>query len=353
MAKSEKDIFIVNCGAQTPIEETAIYTASAARAEIYRVAVCPRFEDDDLNPLLLGEARYLDKNLPILDRFSTMGIHAIKEVMEPLYERGEKSIKIPIYIGLPEKRPGLPEHVAEHLKSSLINTLTRNQGIDFELTTMFDGHSSPAFILDQIKELFESDSSSLAVWGGVESYLDETRLSWLEEKNYLMCTEKTGMIPGEAAGFCLLATNEAIEKYHLTKLAKIHSWGTAYEENEFLSGKNNLGVGLSTAIMDAVDDFIPDEKIDQIYTTLNGIPYYSDEFGYALLKCGQYVKNTNHIQSFSHFWGDIGAASLPVFFSIATYEDNQKEAPGPYSLMLSSSLGQSRAAIIFELLQQS
>lgn len=349
MAQFQQDMFIVHCGAQTPIGETAVYSAENYIADIHRLVCYEEFEGGDLEPLKMGVARYLDLNLDILNRFSEMASEALKETISILSEKRLSEEEIPVYVGLPEKYPGVPDHLAEQLEQKLKNIGVK-AGRSFNFKFFSHGHSSAAFALDALQQDFQDKPFSFAILGGVDSYVDHERIDWLEENNFLKCTKHCGFPPGEAAGFCLLASEDTVREYDLMPLARIISWGKAKEENDFISGQSCLGNGLSQAVLETIPEDEPEFQIDQVYSTVAGHPYYSNEFGYSSVKVGKYIKHPDKIKLCFHHWGDIGAASIPVYLSISTYPGIQEEALGENNIIITSSLGKDRAALQFQLL---
>ena len=61
----------------------------------------------------------------------------------------------------------------------------------------------------------------------------------------------------------------------------------------------------------------PDERINDIYCDINGERYRSEEWGFVCLRLSQYFDNPTAYRSPAECWGDMGAASGPLFAMLA------------------------------------
>lgn len=349
MSQFNQNIYIVSGGAQTAVGQNLRISAANTRANIFRISEHSEFEDAKWNPIKTGLAGYLIEYMGNSERMLSLGKNAFKESLSPLTDCALDQAELPVYIGLPQDRPGLDQS----LTSQIENTLNKEfkLSLPYRFNFIQQGHAGAITGLESSLKAFEENKTSLALVGGIDSYIDTDTVTWLEKQKLLKCCGRKGLIPGEAAGFCLLATEEAAQKYNLTKLARLVSVGTAEEQNDFFSGHISYGEALSSSIFECLEALGEGQKVNQIYSTLNGVPFDSNEYGYTLLKLGEQLEDPGHTKFLSQHWGDIGAASIPVFMGVATTLKSQRRAKGPLTLFFTSSLGSNRGAVLIELLK--
>ena len=346
METTNETIVIISCGNRTPVGHRTGLTACHVRGGMAGIKRHPDFMDSYMNPVRLGTVDYLE-DLYNHERLIELSKPALTETLLPLAEF-EKLSGIPVIIGLPERRPGLAPQIDFVLERSLMESGTL-PGVELSFDFLFQGHTSAFLALTKARE--KLTSHPFCVIGGVDSYHEAVTIEWLEiEKKRLFCQDnKDGFVPGEAAGFCLLSTMETARHYKLDVLAKILSFSSAEEKNEFDSGKNSTGQGLSSAIHETLKVLPENLKIDQIYCSLNGESYNTLDYSYSILNIGKYIKDVGGYIAPFLSWGDIGAASGPVLISLATEAGRKNYAKGPINLITTSSLGRSRACALLEL----
>lgn len=343
------EMYVIKCGNCTPLGERAGVTAASVRAGFSEISIIPEIEDNNWEPIRLGLASYIHKSKQLEDQFNELAQPAFEEAVSPLGELSFTSNILPVLIGLPEDRPGLLnqiEAVVEQPIKEALESLNLTPQVEF----IKFGHTSGISALEKAFELMET--YEFCMIGGVDSYNNISTIRWLENDiERLFCTaNKKGFIPGQAAGFVLLASEPAIKKYKLSPLAKIFSCAAAEEENSFESGKLSTGRGLTKTIRQNLKS-IPDEvKIDEIYSTLNGEFYHTQEYAYAVLNIGERIKEVSNLVAPYICWGDIGAASVPVLIGLATEAGKKGYAKGPINLITAANFKSHRASALIELL---
>jgi 3-oxoacyl-[acyl-carrier-protein] synthase-1 len=212
-----------------------------------------------------------------------------------------------------------------------------------------NGHSAGLMALDAGCRLLQDGVAEFCLIGGVDSTLHPDTLEWIEDCDQLHKPANAwGLIPGEAAGFCLLCTGRSAERHGLPVLGKVVAVATAHEENRIKTDTVCIGKGLT----DAVRKVLPAEAasgpiIDGIICDLNGEPYRADEFGFLMARTGEWFRNGPDFLAPADCWGDVGAASGPLFVALATVAASKGYAPGPYTLVWTSSeRGERCAALI-------
>ena len=197
MKESSQDICIIQCGAQTPVGISAEMTAASIRAGITRILEHSEFEDEGWSPIKLGIAEYIEEYVEIDGRMVELLLPALEETLVPLIKNKIPQQTIPLLIGLPEKRPGLPLDI-EPIISQPIYKLGKEVKYDFQIEFLYEGHSSSLMALKNAQKMLLEGSCKFCIVGGVDSYVDEETIKWLEENKKLFCPNNTnGFIPGE------------------------------------------------------------------------------------------------------------------------------------------------------------
>jgi 3-oxoacyl-[acyl-carrier-protein] synthase-1 len=185
--------------------------------------------------------------------------------------------------------------------------------------------------------------------GGVDSYLEPETLEWLDEGEQLHSTANTwGFIPGEAAGFCLLASQRAAERYQLKALAWVRAVATAMEPNLIKTDTVCTGQGLSVAFKEVLNTLPASERVNQTICDMNGERYRADEFAFTIARTSERFVDATDFTSPADCWGDVGAASGPLFINLVSAAALKGYAKGSFTMLWTSSeSGQRSAAVIY------
>jgi 3-oxoacyl-[acyl-carrier-protein] synthase-1 len=181
--------------------------------------------------------------------------------------------------------------------------------------------------------------------GAADSYLDPETLEWLDATGRLSSLEnRNGFPPGEAAGACVLATTAVARSYGLPILAKVASTATTVEKIPIRSEGVCIGEGLTTAIK-AVASSLGEQRVAATYCDLNGERYRNEEWVYALLRVQEAFVDAHAYVSPADCWGDVGAASGPLFAALAIRAAQRGYSEGPSSLLWAGSESGYRSAV--------
>lgn len=342
-------VFIVDYGNCTSLGERAGVTAASARAGFAMISLQPKILDDHLEPIRLGLVEYLEEGLSNSEQMLELTLPSLKEAYSLLLEQEITVLEIPVLVGLPEERPGLPPNLKEFLSQSILESGEKD-GIRFNIEIIPNGHTACLSAIEKSFELLNQYEFCLV--GGIESYNDIETLNWLEmEQKRLFCSyNKNGFIPGQAAGFILLANQSAVENYRLEPRAKILACSSAEEENSIDSKKLSTARALTQTIRQNLKYVDDEAKIDAIYSTINGEDYHAQELAYTIVNVGTRIKEVGNLVAPYDCFGDLGAASVPVYISLMMEAGKKKYAKGPLNLITAASLGNQRASALIQLL---
>jgi len=347
--KTSYSIPIVGFGAMTPLGINAPMSVASIRAGITRFEEYPQMIDKSGELAVVSSASYISEKITIIERFLELGIPAAQESILYLGNCNVNQISIPIILGLPHPRPGLPENYDQIITNSFKEKLHKRKKFFIpSIKSISCGHSAGLMSIETACDEIKNSNTDLILAGGLDSYFQLETLEWLDERNQLHSeTNKYGFIPGEAASFCLLASYDAVAKYNLNILGKIQNITTSNETNLIYTDTICLGEGLSTALWQVMNNLQEDLKIHQTICDLNGERYRVDEYGFTLVRSREYFENPSEMITPAEFCGDTGAASGPLFICIALIGNQKGYNKGANTLIhTSSESGERTVALI-------
>lgn len=330
------DFEIIGYGAATPVGMTAGTTAAAVRAGVAMFREHPAFfVDRSREQAIVAACSWLDKRLPVTDRLVALATQAAQEARVTAPDS-------PVFLGLPEPRPGLSQEQLDEVATRLTNDLGG------QVQTFPSGHAAGFQALDAARVAVAKGKADTCLVGGVDSYLDWRTILWLDKNDQLHSHSYSwGFIPGEAAGF--IAVKRVEQGGDDNSFPKILGLGLAKEENRIKTETVCTGEALGQAMRDAVAGVEGDGPIvEHLIGDLNGEPYRADEFGFSLMRLRQRVVEGIEFATPAGCWGDVGAASAPLFLMLAAIAAEKGYAPGNRTLCWAGSEGGLRGAALLE-----
>jgi len=352
MLNKDETIHIVGLGARTASGLSAPMSAASIRAGISRIGEHPYMIDRAGEAMIVARASYISDEVSGVERYAELAAPAVQEALILLQSVTTRVEPMPIIVGLPAQRPGRPtnltEGVANHFKDMAHSALRFS-----EVQSISCGHSAGLMAIQEGCKRIREGSIAMCVAGGVDSYLSPETLEWLDEHEQLHSERnKWGFIPGEAAGFCLLASARALERYRFRTLGKILAVATARETNLIKTDSVCTGEGLTKAFKAALQSLPPQQKINHIICDMNGERYRADEYGFTVARTSEYFVDATDFLSPADCWGDVGAASGSLFVNLAIAASLRKYTNGPLFLTWTSSEGGERSAALLHVPRQ-
>jgi 3-oxoacyl-[acyl-carrier-protein] synthase-1 len=342
----QTSVCIVGIGCVTSIGLNAAAAAAAARAGIAHFNEHPYMIDREGDPYVLAMVPTLNTGTTGVDRYIHLVAPAMQEALEPLAGLDESVGYVKAKIGLPEDRPGLPQELQIRLSDEVKKLSTENYRIN-EIATIAKGHSAGLMALEAgSKEIIER-TCEFCLIGGVDSYIDLDTLDWIEDNEQLHIPSNAwGFIPGEAASFCLICSLGTAVRHNLPVKARLIAISTALEQNRIKTETVCIGQGLTRAVRSCLKELPTDCRIDYTICDQNGEAYRADEFGFMLVRLSEYFNDPSDYMAPADCWGDVGAASGPLFINLITFAAEKGYSKGPYTLLWTSSEGGERTAAI-------
>lgn len=345
-----QSICVVGTGARTAVGSSAPATAAAVRAGIAAMAQHPYMIDHMGNPMMVCRDPTLPIELSMTDRLVELALGAAREALEALPEKSRDLMPMPVWVALPEQRPGLPEYFEHDFFRRLSAGLSDRVHVQ-QMNCRPLGHAGGLYCMEQAIEWLQRGESRFCLVGGVDSYLDADMLEWLDDQEQLHSeTAIWGFCPGEGAGFCLLASGTIAASHSLTASIEVLAAATAQEPNRIKTETVCIGIGLSEAFKKALASLPRDDRVHYTICDMNGEPYRGNEYGFSVLRNPGKFADDEDFMTPADCWGDVGAASGLLFVVLASFAAQKGYAPGPYVLLWASSEGGLRGAVLLKAL---
>jgi len=345
-------IHIAAGGARTPLGLGASSTAAAIRAGIKAISEHPFMVDQVGDPMPAAIDAQLDAKIMGPKRFLGLAESALRETCEPFKTGWPLSPKLPLFLGLPELRPGFTKDDVEIVRSGLL----RIDGLPVtisEIVTFTQGHAAGLVALAAAIEKMRMTGLESCIVGGIDSYFQPDTMEWLDANRQLCgSVSRSGFIPGEGAGFFLLANEPVRFRLKLPSFAVVNAVAIGRETKLIKTEEICLGDGLTSTVRESIG-FMQEssEKVNDIICDINGERYRSEEWAFVCLRLGTYFDDIAAYRSPAECWGDMGAASVPLFAVLLCQAVARGYAKGRRTLLWASSESGHRGAAILETLK--
>lgn len=226
-----------------------------------------------------------------------------------------RKVPIPLFLSVSETLPGSNPNINDNLLAA--TPLQSSFTLDAASSQLFTtGRAGGLQAVAAAFDYFAETGNDFALVGGVETYHGcHDRLHQLEWEGRLHSRRSfEGFVPGEAAGFLLLCSEKAFQKYNPQSYLKMYKPGLSEEPGHLYSDEPYTGEALAKAVSISIAE-VSTKRIDTIYSTMNGESFFAKEFGIASIRNSRQIdENLTHRHP-ADCYGDIGAASAPVLLS--------------------------------------
>lgn len=337
-------IHISTVGARTPLGITADTSMAAVRAGIGQISEHPFIVDQMGEPVMMAQDSQLSPWLTGPQRCIEMATTALLEICRKLKPVWHGNWSIPTFLCMAEERPGWTQ---AHMLAVRDGLISRPMPIVFHpIEIVALGHAAGLKALEIAYTRIQAEKYELSAIIGVDSYWEHETLVWLDQNRQLATSYHRGaFFPGEGAGAFIIASDAVLRRLGLDSMAVVRGIGTAKETNTIKTDAICLGEGLTECVRKAVMPLhLPDEAVEGIICDINGERYRSEEWGFALLRIPEAFVDPSAYDVPASCWGDVGAASGPLFVTMAVTAAQRGWAKGMHYLIWTSSEGGQRAA---------
>jgi len=305
-------------GICTPLGLTTLTT------QVEIAAGTVRFVDTDVmdqagEPIRVSLLSLLEPELSRTERLVAMAATALTESLSELAKVGVQ--RIPVFLGLPEKGSGGPVFL-DSLKTTLTEAAQPNVQLEFVPQGLCqDGRTGFFLALAAAWRALLSRNVPVVLVGAVDSMCDTVSLTHLAELNRILGSgNMDGLIPGEGAGFCVLARTDWLRNRKLKHQAYILGYALAKESRHFYQREPNLGDGLADAFRQLRKNPIAgSRRVAYLLSCQTGESFWAQEFINAYLRNASLMPEPLTVDLLSESLGDTGASSGTIVLGVAMY----------------------------------
>jgi 3-oxoacyl-[acyl-carrier-protein] synthase I len=328
---------IVALAARSPVGLSAEATAAAIRAGISRIGEHPFLLDADGEPLKGGCDAVLGPEVSGSERLCKLARGAVREMARKLGATRLTNQRVPLLLALPEGRPGLDPAAGQSLVRALDLEKLEN-GCRLETHLVGEGHAGAFLGLEQALAQISRGKDELFLIGGVDSYFDPDTIDWLDDDFRLARPgRRGGLYPGEGAAIVALASHGLRRHLELPALAVVRAVASKREMRDDNGPGGPQGDAL-TEIYGRVASALaqPHERFDNFFCDVNDERARTTDLAFALLRTGTLFRDTAYTTAVGSV-GDMGAASGPLNWILASRAWSRGSASGPTALVSGAS----------------
>lgn len=344
-----EDLHVVAVGARTPLGFNSESSFAALRAGISVVRDHLFYIDKHDEPVQMALDYELKPGLGVIDRVIAMATSALEEICTKVDFNQLELGDVSLFLALPETRPGWDEDDIQSVENTFHQL---SLPIKFNsIAVLPRGHASGLIALSMAAASINDGQSEICIVLGVDSYSDFETLQWLDNNKQLANAYNRGaFFPGEAAGAVVIAPLKTLSRYKLESLGSIRSLALSTETKKIKTDTLCLGEGLTECVKEVVNSLrIPEQTIDGVICDINGERYRAEEWGFVILRCAEAFVDPTDYDLPAAYWGDVGAASGPLFIGLAVTAGKGNWAKGNRYMIWNSSESGQRAAALLEI----
>jgi 3-oxoacyl-[acyl-carrier-protein] synthase I len=341
---------VVGVGARTSAGLTARHTAFLLRAGAVGLRDSPLLDIDD-QPVTFGRVPTLDPTMIGADRVRALAVAAAGEA---LVAAGEVAtgLRVKIVVGLDvhlgRHAPGgssAADDIGRALRDSVAG---RVASATFEAIAR--GEAASALKLDAACAELAAGQVDLVLLGGAHSDYDPAIVLGLSSEGRLFGPEKiNGVLPGESAGFLLLANPVFARRAGLPARARLHSVGNGFEKARPDNDEPSFEArGLTVAVHAAAAAMESGKlRAGWALTDMTAEAHRVNEWQAMFVRTQRYWCEPQCVDALAHKLGRLGAAAMPVQVALAATAWRHGFAPHPIAISMVGSDTGERAATVW------
>jgi len=203
------------------------------------------------------------------------------------------------------------------------------------------GRAGGLAAIAQASEAIRRGAATFVLAGGVDTYRDLYVLGTLDmTRRVKSAANLDGFIPGEGAGFLLLADGAAAGAAwaRLSPVARTEEPGHMYSEQPY------KGDGLALAFQQLLQSGTVPGPVQEVYSSMNGENHWAKEWGVAHIRSHAGFAPAHGMHHPADCYGDTGAACGPLMVGLAALGIKEGYRKSPTLVYASSDRG-GRAAL--------
>ena len=314
---------LVGAGMMTAVGLSAAETAASVRATVMAFGETP-LKDIQLEPFTLAEVPK-DGLPPLHPQLVAAGLTgrearlvqlagpALAECLAPLVDLG---VRPGVFLALPEA--DAPQAVDGGAFLEWLAVQTHGGFERARSDASFVGRAGGLIAIGRALLAIQSGDASFAIAGGVDTYRDLDRLLALDARGRVKSSvHMDGFIPGEGAGFLLIASESAARRAAMPVLARLSAPAQGFEHGHLYSEEPYRGDGLAAVVRDLVESGAVEAPFREVFSSMNGESHWAKEWGVSVIRNSAAFDPTFRMHHPADSFGDTGAAAGPVMVGLA------------------------------------
>jgi len=345
-------VVVTGLGLTSAVGYGAAQTATSLRAGITRLVEVPSFEpivrDPAVHfpePLIAAPVNGITKGLSAIERLLALGLPALREALE---DAGLQDSDIPRTALLVAGGQRQDRAAGSRIATLFVPRLAQRASKETFHTLAYLPSGSAGFLiaLRHGMELLTQRNCAQCVIGGVDSWLDQETLAWLDEKRRLKSQSTIdAFIPGEAASFVVLELQTNALRRRKQPYVQCCDVAVGHEQHTIWTDTPCTAEALASCLRTVLAGLARrSATADVVLCDLNGESYRSTEWAYATTKAfrdGQVVPPIVHP---ADCIGDVGAATAGVLMGLAASSTRRNGVPWTAAILWCASDDGERAA---------
>jgi 3-oxoacyl-[acyl-carrier-protein] synthase-1 len=342
-------VHIVAQGVRCAVGLSAEAAAAAIRARISRVRSHPFLVDGACEKLRCACDPRLDAKVLGVERMVMMADQGLRQILERLIRDAPSIQNVDVLLALPEVRPGFEAREAARVMSALARVRSSSIAVG-SVEQVGAGHAGALSALAEAARRLSDGRQQVYVVGGVDSYLDNATLDWLEDDlRVKRVGTRAGFTPGEAVAMLAIVNDGTRVHHRLSSLAKVTGVACTREARSAGSDTGLMGEALTETISRVTREFHPPEEvITDVYGDINGERERTQDWGFALMRTAACFRDGTAYVSAAGECGDVGAATGALACVLAVQAWRRGYANGPRALVWAGSWGGLRGAALLQ-----
>lgn len=319
---NHQSVVIVGVGMTTPVGLSAAETAASVRAATMALTESD-YRDKRFDRVIIGEvpdegiaplAEALVNTSGVTAREARMlrlATNALRECVAPL---GGRRLPLGLCLALPELETRLPLNGATFVQrlSTQASGVVHPAGSD----ASHRGRAGGIIAIGQAVLTIQQGSANFIIAGGVDTHRDAYIVGTLDLEQRLKSNDNhDGFIPGEGAGFLLLANELAAAAAGLAPLARLSGAAMGFESGHLYSASPYRGDGLASAIAQMAS--LGAAPVAEVYSSMNGESHWAKEWGVSFVRNRAAFEPDYAMHHPADCFGDVGAACGPIMTGLA------------------------------------
>jgi 3-oxoacyl-[acyl-carrier-protein] synthase I len=333
-------MYVIGTGMVTSVGPSSASSCAAMRAKVAGFAEVP-YTDISNEPVVGAPVSFVQSLSKGIVRLVDLAVPALKECCQAIPQ--SEVARTPLLLALADS--SRPSTIAEPVQ--VLRELKRRVGVEFgeDSCVLPYGAIGGAIALQHAQMLIEKRGARYCIVGGVDSFLDQRQLRWLERGRRLKRpNQPDGLIPGEAASFVLVSAKPP----QRDASAAVIGIGTSSSSPDDKSQPRAASIvsAMRTAIANAG---VSTSQIRVEITDLTGERDLAVDHAIAVTRTFIDPQPKLHYWHMAMSLGSVGAASIPCAVTWALQAAVRGYAPGVCAMCTSISEPSAKGAVLVAL----